>query len=75
MPVPHDQLIMGLSVSGVCLAGILKRRWFLLNTRKGRALVTHFGDTNAARVLSVIFLLGALFGVLLATGVVRPISW
>lgn len=71
----NEQFVMGLGIALVCLAGLLKERWLLANTRKGQRLVTWFGSRRALWVLRGLLALGAVFGALLAVDVVRPMRW
>jgi hypothetical protein len=75
MPIPQHQILMGIGIASVCLTGMAKSRWLLANTRKGQVLVQRCGEPTARIVVWLACLLGITFGSLLATGVVRPISW
>lgn len=71
----RDQIFMGAAIALICVMGLLNDVWFLQNTRKGRWLVERFGDDRARLVLRVALLGGAVFGLLLAADVVRPLRW
>jgi hypothetical protein len=73
--MPREQIIIGALVAALCLAGLWQSGWFVANTKKGRWLAERFGETRALWTLRILFGLGALFGVLLATNVVRPVQW
>jgi len=68
----HGQLLMGLGILAVSLTGLTCHRWLLANTRKGQALVRQCGEQVARFVLCAA---SACFGGLLASGIVRPMSW
>jgi len=70
-----DRIVIGGGVTMLCLAGLRYDRWFLSNTKKGEWLVHRFGGQNALWILRALFCLGALFGILLACGVIQPVSW
>lgn len=71
----RDQILMGVGITTICLTGLARHRWFLANTRKGQALVDRCGEPGARYVFWLICLVGILFGTLLASGIVRPITW
>lgn len=66
---------MGIAIVLTCLMILVRERWFLAETNKGRRLVGRFGPTRAMWILRGLLLTFALFGCCLATGVVRPIQW
>jgi hypothetical protein len=70
-----SQTAMGVMVALLCLYGLSRRRWFFENTRKGRRLAQWFGETGGLRLLVGLLFAGMIFGVLLATDVIRPIHW
>jgi hypothetical protein len=70
-----SQILMGGLVALLCLYGLWRHRWFFENTRKGRRLAQWFGETGGLRVLVGLLLVGMVFGLLLATDVIRPIHW
>lgn len=71
----HDQLLMGLGITTVSLVGLTRHRWLLANTRKGQALVRQCGEQAARYVLWMFCAVSACFGGLLASGIVRPMTW
>ncbi|MCR9230157.1 MULTISPECIES: hypothetical protein [Gimesia] len=70
-----ENVVIGLFVAAFSLWGLIKEKWFLAETRKGQKLTRWFGPARAVWVLRVIFLVGILFGLLLAGGLIRPIQW
>ncbi|QDV51461.1 hypothetical protein [Gimesia fumaroli] len=70
----ENELIGG-TVLILSLWGLIKDQWFLANTRKGQRLLEWFGPGRAIWVLRLIFLIGIIFGALLATGLIQPIQW
>jgi len=70
-----EQILMGMAVAVLCGLGLWKARWFLENTEKGRRMVRWFGPRRALWVLQLLFGAGALFGILLAADVIRPVRW
>ncbi len=70
-----SQTAMGGMVALVCLYGLWRRHWFFENTRKGRRLARWFGETGGLRVLVGLLFAGIVFGVLLASDVIRPMNW
>jgi hypothetical protein len=73
--MPPEQILIGAATAVLCVIGLLQRRWLLENTRKGRWLVERFGPVRAAWLLCVLLAGGAVFGTLLATGIVNPVQW
>lgn len=74
-PMPTEQILIGGLTAVLCMMGLRNLRWLLDQTSKGQKLVARFGDPGAARILKLLLLAGALFGTLLATGVINPIRW
>ena len=75
MPIPQHQILMGVGIASICVAGLVRYRWIMTKTHKGHALVNRFGETTARNVIWLLCLLGLTFGSLLASGIVRPITW
>ncbi len=73
--IPTDQIVMGVATALLCLWGIWNYRWLLVNTRKGEWLVNRFGQQKAIWLLCSLFLVGVLFGLLLAIDIIHPIQW
>ena len=73
--MPREQILMGVAIVVVCLFGLTKCRWFLEHTNKGKRLVEWFGESRAVYVLRGLYLVGILFGTLLALNVIRPVQW
>ena len=73
--MPLEQIFIGSVSAALCLAGIWHDRWLLTETKKGKRLVAWFGEHRALWVLRGLLAAGLLFGVLLATNVIRPIRW
>ncbi len=71
----RTQTAMGALIVGVCLFGLWHIAWLLENSRYGRRLVIWFGDIGGRRAMTVLLVAGAIFGVLLAADVIRPIQW
>jgi hypothetical protein len=70
-----EQIIIGGATAALCLTGLWQADWLIEHTKKGRRLVAKFGDPQATRILKLLLLLGALFGTLLAAGIINPIRW
>ena len=68
-------MIIGVGTATLCLIGFLKVEWLLEHSRKGRQLAARFGDLGATRILKLLLLTGAVFGTLLAAGIINPIRW
>ncbi|MBS0206884.1 MAG: hypothetical protein JSS49_28755 [Planctomycetes bacterium] len=66
---------MGIAIVLACLMILVRERWFLAETSKGRGLVQWCGPTRALWLLRGILLALAAFGGLLASGQVRPLRW
>lgn len=66
---------MGVGVVVLCAAGLWQDRWFLRNTKKGQRLIRWFGEERAVWILRSLLSAGALFGLLLATGIINPVRW
>ncbi|MGH7127407.1 MAG: hypothetical protein ACREJB_18920 [Planctomycetaceae bacterium] len=73
--MPRDQIVIGVVTAALCVLGVWQSRWFLTNSKIGRWFARRFGESRGLWVVRGLFLAGAVFGVLLATDVVRPIRW
>jgi len=71
----EEQTMMGVFIVLLCLTGLWADRWLLTRTKKGQRLVGWFGESRARWVLRGLFVAGILFGLLLARGIIQPISW
>jgi hypothetical protein len=69
------QTAMGVLIVGMCLVGIWHNGWLLENSRYGRRLAIWFGPIGGRRALTGLLIAGIVFGILLATDVIRPIHW
>ena len=69
------QTAMGAMIVGLCLFGIWRRDWMLINSRYGRRLVIWFGPDGGRRALIGLLIAGIVFGILLAANVIHPIQW
>lgn len=66
---------MGLAIVLASLLLLIRERWFLAETAKGRRLVKSFGDSRALWILRGLLLAVAAVGALLAGGIIRPVHW
>jgi hypothetical protein len=73
--MPPEQIIIGAATAVLCVIGLMQHRWLLENTRKGRWLVERVGSVHAAWLLCALLAGGAVFGALLAIGIVNPVRW
>ena len=73
--MPGDQIFIGSATCVLCLAGLWQHAWLMEHSRYGRGLVRWFGHDRAPWILRGLLALGALFGALLAVGIVNPIRW
>ena len=73
--MPSEQILIGAATAVLCAIGLVQRRWLLENTRKGRWLVERVGPVRAAWVLVALLAGGAVFGALLAIGIVKTVRW
>ena len=65
---------MGTATALLCLTGVWRTDWLIEHTRKGQWLAQRFGGRKAAIVLWLLFGTGIVFGILLATNVIRPLN-
>jgi hypothetical protein len=73
--MPTHQIVMGAAVAALSFVAFLKTDWLLRNTSKGEWLTRKFGERKARLYVRSFFFFAAVFGVLLATNVVRPLQW
>ncbi|MEX0715855.1 MAG: hypothetical protein WD066_04675 [Planctomycetaceae bacterium] len=71
----NERILIGALTAILCAWGLWSDRWFLEETRKGRALARRVGPDVAVWILRALFFCGILFGLLLATGIIRPVRW
>ncbi|WP_166831514.1 hypothetical protein [Thalassoroseus pseudoceratinae] len=72
--MPKHQIFMGTATALLCLTAVWQTDWIIEHTRKGQWLAKRFGGRNATRVLWLLFGAGIIFGVLLATDIIRPLN-
>ncbi len=72
--MPAEQILIGGTTAAMCVAGLFKQQWLLVNTRKGQRLVQCVGEAGAPWVLRLLCLLGIGFGVALAAGLINPLN-
>lgn len=70
-----ERMIIGGVIAALCLFGLWHGRWLLAETRKGQRLAGWLGRERGLLVLRVLLGTGVILGVLLATGVLRPVRW
>ncbi len=75
MQFPHDHVVMGLGIASFSLVCLVRHQWLLANTSKGQRLIGRFGESKARAIFALVCFSGITFGSLLASGVIRPISW
>lgn len=73
--MPKHQILMGAATAALCAVGIWQSGWIARNTRKGQWLARRCGERRAITILRCLFILGVVFGVLLATNIIQPIAW
>lgn len=66
---------MGSVTALLCVVGFVKSEWILNNTKKGERLIGWFGAGRAIWILRSLLVFGAVFGVLLAINIIRPVQW
>ena len=69
-----DQIFMGTAVALASSWGLFRASWLLEKTRKGQWLKRAAGPNRAGWIIRALLLLGIVFGLLLATDVVRPLD-
>ena len=73
--VPKDQIFIGSVFAVVCLAVVWRAAWIREHSRFGRGLANWLGETPGLWAIRGIFAALAVFGVLLAVGVISPLRW
>lgn len=73
--MPNDQILMGTAVALLSVVALWKTDWLLEHTRKGQWFVRRFGAWKARGIVRSFFFFAAVFGVLLAVNVIRPVQW
>ncbi len=73
--MPTEQIFIGATVALLCLFGLVKDRWLLEHTRKGKWLIQKCGEQTGLTILRCLLGGGALVGILLACNVIRPVQW
>jgi hypothetical protein len=69
-----QHVAMGLAIVLVSLFLLINQQRLLVHSRYGRLLRHWFGEERSPHVLRVLLALTAIFGVLLAIEVVRPLN-
>jgi hypothetical protein len=75
MNVAGEQIFIGLTTSGLCAAGLARDVWLLSETRKGQRLARLCGTRRALWILRALLVVGVLFGLGLAGGIINPVRW
>jgi hypothetical protein len=73
--MPTHQIVMGAAVAALSVVAFVKTDWLLQHTRKGEWCRRRFGELKAQWFVRSFFALAVVFGVLLATNVIRPLQW
>lgn len=75
MPRLSQNMAMGIAIALTCLMLLFRERWFLAQTPKGQRLVRRFGPDKALWVFRGVLLVFTSIGLLLASGILRPLKW
>jgi len=75
MPRLSQNMAMGIAIALTCLMLLFRERWFLAQTSKGQRLVRRFGPDRALWVFRSVLLVFTSIGLLLASGILRPMKW
>lgn len=73
--MPTQQIVMGAAVAALSFLAFLKTGWLLHQTAKGKWFVRRFGERKARLYVRSFFFFATVFGMLLATNVIRPLQW
>ena len=71
----NEQVLIGSVLAALCILGLMKVRWILEGTPKGRWLQDRYGSSTSRWILRILFASAALLGVLLAIDLIRPVQW
>jgi hypothetical protein len=71
----QQHVVVGCMIVALCGLIVVNSRLFLEKTKKGQRLVGRFGPDRAPWVLRGLAATGAVFGALLAMGIIRPVQW
>lgn len=71
----QTQLLIGAIITAGCLLGLRHDRWILQESGYGRWIRWLFGDERGLWFLRSVICLLALFGILLALNILRPLRW
>jgi hypothetical protein len=74
-PLVSPQLFIGGAIAFLCTVALRYDDWFVHKTAKGRRLREKFGERNAIWIWRSALATGIVFGLCLATGYVRPMTW
>lgn len=70
-----ERILIGVLIVLLCLTGLWFEHWLLMQTKKGQRLVRWFGPGRALWILRTLLVAGVVFGILLASGIIRPVQW
>ena len=73
--MPTEQIFIGSVFALVCLVVVWQAPWMCEHSRFGRGLARRLGEPAGVWTLRAIFAALAVFGLLLASGVVSPLRW
>ena len=73
--MPKEQIIVGALIAFLGLNGLWVEQRILTQTKKGQWLARRFGAERGLWVLRLLLMGLAIFGMFLATNVIRPIRW
>lgn len=73
--IPREQIIMGALIALLGLNGLWAEQRIVAQTKTGRFLVRLFGANGGLWALRILLMGSAIFGMFLATNVIRPMRW